>query len=61
MSDALASPPALGRMIRKRSFSASRQRASGLSQSNYYYEGDVSVMCRSLLSRSRYPNNSAPI
>ena len=34
---------------------------SGLSQSNYYYEGDISLTCLSLLSRSRYPNNSAPI
>jgi len=34
---------------------------SGLSQSNYYYEGNVFFMCPLLLNRSRYPNNNAPI
>ena len=35
--------------------------ASGLSQSNYYYEGSVFLMCPLLLSHSRYLNNNAPI
>jgi hypothetical protein len=35
--------------------------ASGLSQSNYYYKGDVFFVCPLLLNRSRYPSNNVPI
>jgi hypothetical protein len=38
-----------------------RRATSGLSQSNYYYEGNVFPMCPLLLIRFHYPNNSAPI
>jgi hypothetical protein len=34
---------------------------SGLSQSNYYYKGDVFFVCPLLLNRSRYPSNNVPI
>jgi hypothetical protein len=36
-------------------------KTSGLSQSNYYYEGGVFSVCPLLLNRSRYWNNNAPI
>ncbi len=35
--------------------------SSGLSQSNYYYKGDVFFACLLLLNRFRYPSSNAPI
>ena len=35
--------------------------ASGLSQSNYYYEGGVFFVCPFLLNLFRYPSNNVRI
>jgi hypothetical protein len=37
------------------------ERASGLSQSNYYYRGGVFFVCPLLLNRFRYPSSNVPI